>query len=297
MTEQNKIRLIQNADNRFFYDRRRNMIHDRQCTLLDTLNTDDLVAVDTLAPGFVTRKKLCPTCKRKAAIRNGMHGRLRTSSDQMQFFTDFFGAVGASTCDLARMFIYDGGSVKQISNDCIEIHDKQDTWRVIASENELSLLHNNYEVNDDYSRTFGGGFHVQGNLKHSSFHSIVETICTYSFDYHKRILAYNKRIQLLHFETGLAIANNYVCCDKKSLLFNYYTFIDIQGLAGSRGTIRGMRILECTVRDGYAMITCRIPIWRRKEFESMMGLLKDKAYEEQRFDYLDVCEGAVPQPA
>ena len=50
-------------------------------------------------------------------------------------------------------------------------------------------------------------------------------------------------------------------------------------------------------RDGYAVITCRIPRWRRRTFECAMGVLKDRAYDERRFDYLNVCESAVSQPA
>ncbi len=120
----------------------------------------------------------------------------------------------------------------------------------------------------------------------------------YNFDYHKCMLeAYDNRVRLLHFETGLAIANNYVCCDRKSLLHAYYTFIDIPADGSARPKIPGMKILKRTEKDGYAVITCRIPRWRRRAFERAMSVLKGRAYDERRFDYLNVCESAVPQPA
>ena len=116
-------------------------------------------------------------------------------------------------------------------------------------------------------------------------------MCDYTFDYHKqKYKAYDTKVRLLRFESGLAIANNYYRCDRKSLLHAYYTFINIHGSKLPR-----MKTLESKVQDDYAVITCRIPRWRCKEFERMMGSLKDRAYEERRFDYLDICEAAVPQ--
>lgn len=227
-----------------------------------------------------------------------MRGRLKTSSEQIGYFTDFFSRVGADTCDLARLFIYNEGSMRSVSQDCIEIHVKEDTWRIRKNDEGITLLHNNYQVKDDYSRSFEKGFHVQGNAYHPSFHCITEAMCTYSFDYHRRMIeAYDKKVRWLHFETGLAIANNYVCCDRRSILFNYFTFIDIQGKEPSSRKFQGMKILNRTEKDGYTVITCRIPFWKRTEFEGMMGSLKKRALKERRFEYLDVCESAVPQPA
>lgn len=298
MTEKSKLKLIKKAENRFFYDWNTNMIHDRQCAELINMSVYNMDAVDFLTPRYVAHKNFCPQCKRKVAIRNGMRGRLRTSSEQMRFFMDFFQKADARTQDLSRLFIFEGGTLECVSRDCVEIRVKEDAWRITAPDDGLTLFHNDYLVNDDHSRTFTGRFHVQGGPVHPSFHHCARAMIQYSFDYHKRGLeAYDNKVRLLHFEAGLAIASNYVCCDRKSLLYAYYTFIDIPADGSARPKIHGMKILERTEKDGYAVITCRIPRWRRREFELAMGILKDRAYDERRFDYLNVCENAVPQPA
>ena len=81
----------------------------------------------------------------------------------MPFFTEFFDRAGAQTDDLSRLFVFEEGSLARVSNSCVEIRVREDTWRVVAAKSGLLLLHNNYVVNDDYSRTFVGGFHVQGD--------------------------------------------------------------------------------------------------------------------------------------
>lgn len=88
MTEKSKLKLIKKAENRFFYDWNTNMIHDRQCAELINMSVYNMDAVDFLTPRYVAHKNFCPQCKRKVAIRNGMRGRLRTSSEQMRFFMD-----------------------------------------------------------------------------------------------------------------------------------------------------------------------------------------------------------------
>ncbi len=297
MTEKSKIQLIRNAENRFFYDRRRNVIHDRQCSMLKNLDADDLDALSDLTPSYIGRKVLCPKCKRMAAIRNGMRGNLRTRSEQLWFFTDFFTRAGAQNCDLVRIFIFGGGSLWAVSQDCIEIHVNEDLWRVSVEGGVLTLLHNNYDVNEDYTRTFCGGFHLQcdGNLP--TFHNFTKIMCEYSFDYHKRVMKeYDARVRQLRFESTLAIANNYVRRDRRSLLHAYYTFV---GFPNDKKAfrVRGMKVLENVEMGNYIVITCRVPRWRRREFENMMDALKETAKAEQRFDYPDICESAVPQLA
>ena len=294
MTEQNLSQLLHNADNRFFYDPQRNVIHDRQCRRLGDLNPDGLIVLKTLKPEFVRGKRFCPECKRKAAIRNGMRGRLYTSAEQLRCLVAFFKDAEAQTYDLVRLLVFEGGSVEAISWDCVELRVHDDAWRITSEDGRLTLYHNNYAVNDDGSRTFLDGFHVQNDRGCPDFHSYAQILCAYTYKYHEREKqAYDKKVRLLHFKTRIAIASNYCRRSRRSLLFAYYTYVDLKGRKAYHNQARYMKVLERKDRNDCSVITCRIPRWKRKTFEEQMSILKNRAFAERRFDYPDICETEI----
>ena len=298
MTEKKRLYLMQNAYNRFFYDKLKNTIHDRQCYLLNTIRDAAIEPVLSLSPKYMSNKQLCPRCMRTAAIRNSLQGRNRTSTDQLRCLSHFFNQINASTTDLARLFIYERGTSEYLAQNCVELHVHEDTWRIISKNGQLQLQHNNYKMNDDHTRTFTDGFHIQSGHNYLSFYAVVDTITKYSFEYHRRELEeYDKKVKLLHFESGLAIANNYASSKDRSILHEYYTYIRINEVGTEHNQVGGMKILHCKEQGDYSIVTCRIPRWKHSEFEILMKAQKAKALDEHRFEYLDLCEENVPQIA
>ena len=296
MTEKSLSRLLQNADNRFFCDTQRNVIHDRQCPRLRFLNPDELEVLKTVTPTYARGKHFCPECKRKVAIRNGMRGRLYSSAEQLRCLMEFFRDAGAQTYDLIRLFVFKGGAAEPIARDCVELKVQDDTWRISSSDGRLTLYHNSYEVNDDYTRSFTGGFHVQNDHGSSDFHGLTKIICTYAYKYHEQAQkAYDRKLRQLHFETSIAVVSNFRRLDKRSALFAYFIYVDLKGRKAYHRQARYMKVLERKDRGDCSVITCRIPRWRRSEFERQMRVLKSRAIAERRMDYPEVCEREISQ--
>ena len=65
------------------------------------------------------------------------------------------------------------GSVEYVSRSCVQIHVREDTWRVYCTGSELKLLHNNYAVNEEGERSFTEGFHLQDTHGKNTFHYYV----------------------------------------------------------------------------------------------------------------------------
>ena len=252
-----------------------------------------------LTPEYVKGKQLCKNCRRKMAVRNGMRGRDRFSTSLLQSDLLFFREIEAPTQDLVQLFIRCGAALSLRSPGCMEIRVFEDTWRVELWEDELVLLHNNYEINSDYTRTFTGGFHRQNDFGDKSFHNFTKIMRSYSFQYHREEkMAYDKKVKFLRLQTELAITDNYAVCKKWSPLFSYYIFVDIQDKAKTKRKKHGhyeLKTLQSSELGDYSIVLCRVPRWRQNHFIRLMRYLKNKAFCEQRFDYPSVCEEQLEQ--
>ena len=173
MSNANKLDLLLSPENRFVYDNKRKMIHDRDCALIKEIRNNQLDVFRELNPLFVQKKLLCPICKRKLAVRYGMKDDARKNSRHFDFFLEFFNKTGASNDDLEWLFLREGASVEYVSRSCVQIHVREDTWRVYCTGSELKLLHNNYAVNEEGERSFTEGFHLQDTHGKNTFHYYV----------------------------------------------------------------------------------------------------------------------------
>ncbi len=297
MMDTGMIQLLQNPENRFLYNPRTNTIHDRQCTRVDAFSAGEVEVSGELMPEYIRGKHFCPQCAQKAAVRNGIRNRYRYSQDQMALCMQFFCTAGAAAEDLIKLFIRNTGSIILISMDCMEIEFNGEKWRLVLTDGVLSLLHNNYTVHEDYSRSFVRGFHVQ--CRNVPFHMIARTICGYSFKFHEaEYKAAAEKVRSEKFRTILAITDNYAVCKRKSLLFDDCIFVDFgkktQELAKEESN-RWIHITKENEHKGYTVKNCRIPRWKRPDFEKLMHALKDQALTESLYDYPTICEEAVPQ--
>ena len=301
MSNANKLDLLLNPENRFVYDNKRKMIHDRDCTLVKEIRNNQLDVFRELSPLIVQEKRLCPICKRKLAVRYGMKDDARKNSRYFDFYMEFFNKIDASNDDLVWLFIREGGSVEYVSRSCVQIHVREDTWRINYTGSELNLLHNNYTVNEEGERRFTEGFHVQDTRGKNAFHYYVFAMCKYRYEFHRQEYEkYQENVRRMRFQAAIAVSENYVRLEKKSLLFDYYCFVDINEDADDCDQVRSlcsMKILKRSVQKGLHVNTCRVPKWKRKWFHEMMKSLKERAYNSYLFDYLEVCEEFIPQVA
>ena len=139
-------------------------------------------------------------------------------------------------------------------------------------------------------------FHVQNDHGSLDFHGLAKIICSYAYKYHEQAQkAYDRKLRQIRFETSIAVVSNSRRLDKRSLLFAYYIYVDLKGRKAYHRQARYMKVLERKDRGDCSVITCRIPRWRRSEFERQMRVLKNRAIAERRMDYPEVCEQVVQQ--
>lgn len=299
MDERYRQQLFQNAENRFFYSSKTNTIHDRLCKSVNDIDERHLYVIPDLTKEYIKGKRLCPHCRRKLAVRMGMVKQLRSQTRYYSFFMHFFAEVGAQTEDLVKLFVWNEGSLSYVSDDCVQIRVKEDTWRICHDGDGVGLYHNNYEVNLDCTRTFSNSFHKQFDNNDPSFKNLANIICTYTFNYHRRKAEqYARKVNEEKLQAQLAIVDNYAVVEKKSLLHYYFTFVDI----GNRATedqhpcfVDSLREINSEEHCDYSLVTCRVPKWRKDEFLRAMNSLKSYAFTEARYDYPGLCEELVPQ--
>ena len=225
----------------------------------------------------------------------GMGEQQKYQAQQFVFFMRFFSMIDARTEDLTKLFIWNEGTLSYVSDNCVQIHVHEDTWRIYAENGDLSLYHNNYEVNLDCTRTFSETFHRQFDNNDSSFKNLAKIICNYTFDYHrKQAEMYAQKVNEEKLQAELAIVDNYSVEQRRSLLHYYYTFVDIGNRAVKKHRCC-LRVIETEEHSGYTLVSCRVPKWKKTEFVQAMDQLKDSAFKESRFDYPTLCEELVPQ--
>ena len=152
-----------------------------------------------------------------------------------------------------------------------------------------------YRILPDREREFTGKFHLQDTSGKSSFHGFTGIICSYTYDgFHKQKLdAYDRKVQTCRLQGCLALVDNYMRMDHPSLLYYYYTFVDICDAASSAGNLRHVQLLNS---DGdYSLVTCKIPKWREKDFRNTMLNLKKLALQDERHEYIQYCETSIRQ--
>lgn len=295
MKEAYRLYLLSNENNRFFCDRGKNVIHDRQCCQLGKIKEADVMPLSEISKNYLKKRKLCSVCKRRLAIRNGMRGVMRNSESQMQAFMKILGKAGATDEDLVRLFIKNKGTISYVSTESIGIKVREDQWRVALLGGKPQLYHNSYRILPDHEREFTGKFHLQDTNGRSSFHTFTGIICSYSYEgFHKQKLdAYDRKVQTCRLQGCLALVDNYMRVDHPSLLYHYYTFVDICDAACSVGGLRHIQLLNS---DGdYSLVTCKIPKWREKDFRNTMLNLKKLALQDARHEYIQYCETSIRQ--
>ena len=144
MTVSNIAELLEKQENRFILIQEENTLHDRMCSMLKKTMKANVEAFEYLNPNDASCRFLCPICRRRLAVRNGIRDQMRNSRRYLGFYMSFFDVVAASDDDLIQLFVTGNGSINYISDVCVQINVHEDSWRITSANRELLLYHNNY---------------------------------------------------------------------------------------------------------------------------------------------------------
>lgn len=176
LAQRKRSSLMDNPKMLYAYSVINRVLHDRNCDLVKDIPNEEFRMSST----FVKRMRICSHCKRNVFIRNGIGDDHR----RFQAYLRFFNQLEVSDDELYILIIENGAKLKWISNDVMQIHIKDDTWRVIRTAQGLELWHNNYIRLEDYSRHFIDRFHCQASCELTNFSFLLRIILSYSWDNH-----------------------------------------------------------------------------------------------------------------
>lgn len=161
----------------------------------------------------------------------------------------------------------------------------------------LILMHNNYEILDDYSRRFSGNFHLQKYSDQPYAISLFTKIMsTYSWDEHIEILKAEEAKRAAEHErqrliTQLESTNNYLKL-KRGLLHDYYLILDCNGKVARYFNRNKLKLHELCYEDSKQL--CKLRMYRVRHdqfplFLKSLDALKEYSLQQGVNDYADQC--------
>ena len=279
--------LLSNPRMRYAYSQVDNIIHDRECEVLKTIQDKDF----RMLTDFDTSRPICRHCYRKAVVRSG----IGDDAKLINAYVRIFDRLKATVTDLKELIIDNGAKLSAIDLDRVVIKVHDDRWMICFVNNKPLLYHNNYSVLDDYQRLFNVGYHLQNDGGVHTFHNFVRMMVSYSWEEHVERLKAKALAELqAKLRERLASVSNWLRVPRFSLFHAYYTVIDCNYRLGSFIRKNGMKfdVIEKVREPGspYRMVTLRIRKWQQKKFMDAMDLLKEYSVTAGYHDYAEKCE-------
>lgn len=205
-----------------------------------------------------------------------------------------------------RLFVIEKGSLRKISNSCMEIRVREDTWRIVREADHLILLHNNYVMTSPNTRAIVSDYHVQRFREEPTFHVIVREICTYRWKQHlihkaKETEKRERAARKAALELALSTTYNYMPLESRSLRYQQYRFVDYgrRGMKKMKNSYPAFQILGQLPLSGggghLRLVTCQIPRRSKNVFLSIMEEIKQSSADSQFEPYLTVCRRMISQ--
>lgn len=183
--------LIDNPKMLYAYSSKYKVLHDRDCPYVKDISDKEFC----MSSMFIKDMRHCSACYRKSLIRNGVGDDRR----RMVAYERFFNQLKVSNKDLYLLLIEHEAKLKWINNDIMQVHLKDDTWRIIRSAGQLELWHNNYICMDDLTRHFTDKFHKQNFCDFPTFHTLLMLMLNYSWECHvAKLEKKNENVVVVH---------------------------------------------------------------------------------------------------
>ncbi|MBR2280325.1 MAG: hypothetical protein IJ903_05305 [Ruminococcus sp.] len=167
MTEEERRRLM--SDPEIKYAVCLNQIHDKSCPLIKAMSSEFF----TLNKTYLSHMKQCPICAKRAFIRYGAQ-----DMNNYDKYIEFFEDCNMTDRDIRCLF-QSNNCVTRLDGDVMSIHNREDNWKIINKGNGMvKLMHNNYIINPDDTRTFTSGFHTQ--IEETTMKKAVAVLTSYN---------------------------------------------------------------------------------------------------------------------
>lgn len=167
MTEEERRRLM--SDPEIKYAVCLNQIHDKSCPLIKAMSSEFFA----LSKKYLSHLKQCPICAKRAFIRYGAQ-----DMNNYNKYVEFFENCNMTDKDI-RCFFQSNNCVTRLDGNVMSVYNREDNWKIINKGNgRVKLMHNNYIINPDDTRTFTNGFHVQ--IEETTMKKAVAVLTSYN---------------------------------------------------------------------------------------------------------------------
>lgn len=167
MTEDERKRLMSNPEIKYAVCN--NQIHDKSCPLIKAMSSE----LFTLNKKYLSNLKQCPICAKRAFIRYGAQ-----DMNNYDKYIEFFEDCNMTNRDIRCLF-QSNNCVTHLDGDVMSVYNREDNWKIINKGNGMvKLMHNNYIINPDDTRTFTNGFHVQ--IEETTMKKAVAVLTSYN---------------------------------------------------------------------------------------------------------------------
>lgn len=179
MQRRRRASLFDNRKNKYVIDKRKGIIHDRDCELVKDIpdNAFDMSSV------LDEEKTICTNCRMNAYIRCG----IGDDGKRIGVYHHFLTKVNASVNIIRTLTVENQGKLFMENPDIMRIKVREDSWLVkLHSNGKVTLYHNNYTVLPDDTRFFYEGYHKQIIGAKNNFFNALKIIYGYSWEEHLR---------------------------------------------------------------------------------------------------------------
>ena len=199
---------LDNKLNLYIYSKNNMILHDRDCSYAKRISDKDFDMITEYSDKF----KKCKRCNTRMILRKAI---ALDNQRYLNLLVNFMIKIGATEKELLDIFINNNGTLRLITlNKEIEIHVKEDTWRIILNDNKtLTLMHNNYEILEGGSRFFKDTFHIQKT--NIDFKICALYMLSYSYEQHCENELKNKVNSMIYQHKDLYESLKYIAVNMK----------------------------------------------------------------------------------
>lgn len=169
--------MMDNTNYKFAYSRKKLILHDKDCDLVKHIPDEDFEMLTT----FDSQMALCSACYRKMLIRATEVNQPR----KINLYVKAFDRLCCGNKKLRRLLFDHKAQLIDVDPNSLTIIVNKDEWLFQFHSDKLELYHNNYVVNDDLTRTFTPGFHLQSVYREARYYGLaLSEIISYSWNAH-----------------------------------------------------------------------------------------------------------------
>ena len=277
--------MMDNTNYKFAYSRKKLILHDRDCA------DEDFEMLTT----FDSQMALCSACYRKMLIRATEVNQPR----KINLYVKAFDRLCCGNKKLRRLLFDHKAQLIDVDPNSLTIIVNKDKWLFQFHSDKLELYHNNYVVNDDLTRTFTPGFHLQSVYREPRYYGLaLSEIISYSWKAHlkkEKDTAGSSYYEELKAKFDTVLNYKQIKDSKYNITFQLidYNYQALRFISGDEivVNIRGPLPCDFIGRDEpFAMLQCRVRKSDVSAFKHAMKLLKDHAFSNKEYEYIEVCQ-------